>query len=40
MIVQMFLIIWTAYSLDSSGESDVYDNDDYSESIDTAPEFV
>lgn len=36
----MLLIIWTADNLSSSSERDVYDNDDGTETLNTAPEIV
>lgn len=40
MMVPMFLLTWTADNLDSFSESNVYDNDDNNESVETASEFV
>lgn len=40
MVIMMFQIIWTANSLDSSGESDIFDNGVSSETIYSALESV
>lgn len=39
-MLPMFLRMWPANSLDPLSEADVYDNDDFNETFETAPEFV
>lgn len=40
VVARRFLLIWTADILDSLRESDVYDNDNDTKTVEPAPEFV